>query len=314
VFTIVADPMNGAILYLGTDIGVFVSLDGGATWARDDNPFANAVTETLVLDRSAGQTTLVAFTHGRGVWKVALPGSGDACQYTVSGDTASFSAVAETASFKVSAGDTCTWAALPTAGVFTVQSPALGKGAGSFTISAPLNITTQPRAGTIAVQDKAIAVRQDAALGASGNDERASAFDLGAVPSVAVQDTRGATEAASDPVHTCTTLKDSKTVWFKVTAPDAGTLRFSFANRRFDSGADSGTVLTVYPLVGGVLGSELVCSVTPQATNVITTRSPQITAAKGSTYLVEVSATTAGAAVGAALLGGSLSVAATLLK
>jgi hypothetical protein len=314
VFTIVADPQNGSILYLGTDIGVFVSLDGGATWARDDNPFANAVTETLVLDRSAGQTTLVAFTHGRGVWKVALPGSGDACQYDVSGDSASFSAVGETASFKVSAGDTCTWSALPADGVFTVQSPSLGKGAGSFTISAPLNITTQPRAGTIAVQDKAIAVKQDAALAASGNDERASAFDLGAVPSVAVQDTRGATEAASDPVHTCTTLKDSKTVWFKVTAPDAGTLRFSFANRRFDNGADSGTVLTVYPLVGGVLGSELVCSVTPQATNVITTRTPQIAATKGSTYLVEVSATTAGAAVGAALLGGSLSMAATLLK
>src|SRR5258707_1073706 len=139
---------------------------------------------------------------------------------------------------------------------------------------------TSRRGGTIAVQDKAIAVKQDAALAAGGNDERSSAFDLGAVPSVAVQDTRGATEAASDPVHACTTLKDSKTVWFKVTAPDAGTLRFSFANRRFDNGADSGTVLTVYPLVGGVAGGELGCSLTPQATNGITTRNPPITATK----------------------------------
>jgi hypothetical protein len=227
--------------------------------------FANAVTETLVLDRSAGQSTLIAFTHGRGVWKVALPDSGEACQYAVSGDSASFPAAAETASFKVATGDNCAWSASPSEGAFTVQSPAAGKGAGSFTISAPMNITTQPRSGSVVVQNKTIAVKQAAALAASGNDERASAFDLGALPSVAVQDTRGATESDSDPVHSCTLLKDSKTVWFKVTSPDAGTLRFSFASRRFDNGADSGAVLTVYPLVGGVAGNALACSVTPQA-------------------------------------------------
>src|SRR5262249_10786232 len=122
VFTILVDPQNPSNLYLGTDLGAFVSLDEGATWARDDNPFANAVTETLVLDRSAGQTTLVAFTHGRGVWKVALPGSGDACQYAVSGDSASFSAFGETAAFKVVTRDNCTWSASPGEGTFTVQS------------------------------------------------------------------------------------------------------------------------------------------------------------------------------------------------
>jgi hypothetical protein len=177
-----------------------------------------------------------------------------------------------------------------------------------------MNITTQPRTGSVVVQNRTIAVKQAAALAASGNDERASAFDLGALPSVAVQDTRGATESDSDPVHSCTLLKDSKTVWFKVTSPDAGTLRFSFASRRFDNGADSGAVLTVYPLVGGVAGNALACSVTPQATNVITTRSPQITVTKDSTYLIEVSATTFGAPAGAALLGGNLSLSATLLK
>src|SRR5205814_222319 len=74
VFSIIADPQNTSNLYVGSDIGVFVSVDGGATWARDDNPFADAVTETLVLDRSTGQSVLVAFTHGRGVWKTVLPG------------------------------------------------------------------------------------------------------------------------------------------------------------------------------------------------------------------------------------------------
>jgi len=32
--SIVVDPTNSNILYLGTDIGVFLSLDGGANWER----------------------------------------------------------------------------------------------------------------------------------------------------------------------------------------------------------------------------------------------------------------------------------------
>ena len=128
------------------------------------------------------------------------------------------------------------------------------------------------------------------------------------------EDTRSATEKDSDPEHSCTKLKDSRTLWFKVTAPDTGTLRFSFVNRRFDNGADSGTVVTVYPLTGDVIGAELTCSVTPQAANVFTTRSPQIAARQGSAYLVEVSATTFNAPAGAAAMGGSLTLTATLLK
>jgi hypothetical protein len=178
---------------------------------------------------------------------------------------------------------------------------------------APINTTLLARTGTIAVQDKAIAVRQDAAVAAGGNDESAAPFAVD-VPSVAVEDTRGATEADSDPVHSCTKLKDSKTLWFKVTAPDMGTLRVSFANRRFDNGADSGTVVTIYSLTGVFIGPELTCSVTPQASNVITTRFPQVAAKQGQTFLVEVSATTFGAPAGAEVMGGSLALSATLLN
>jgi len=314
VFTIIVDPQNTSNLYLGTDIGVFVSIDGGATWARDDNPFADAVTETLALDRSAGQRTLFAFTHGRGVWKAALPGSGDPCQYAISGSSpASFPAFGGTTVFKIQTGDNCAWSALPQQGPITVQSPAGGKGAGAFTISAPMNNTAQPRVANVLVQDKAIPIKQEAAIAASGNDESASAFDMGALPAVVVESTDGATEADGDPAHTCTKSKDSKTLWFKLTAPGSGTLRLSFANRRLDNGADSGTVVTAYPLTGGLIGSELVCSVTPQATNVITTRFPQFTVRQGMTYLIEVSATTFGAPDGAQVVGGNLTLSATVL-
>ncbi len=70
--TIIVDPANSARLFLGTDLGVFVSLDGGASWAKENNGFANAFTESLSLGVSGGFTYLFAFTHGRSVWRVPI--------------------------------------------------------------------------------------------------------------------------------------------------------------------------------------------------------------------------------------------------
>jgi hypothetical protein len=40
VHTIVVDPLDNQRLYVGTDIGVFVSIDGRANWARENTGFA----------------------------------------------------------------------------------------------------------------------------------------------------------------------------------------------------------------------------------------------------------------------------------
>jgi photosystem II stability/assembly factor-like uncharacterized protein len=72
VHCIVVDPLFTNRLYVGTDLGVFVSLDGGAKWARETTGFANVVTESLAVNTVDGVTTLFAFTHGRGAWKVVL--------------------------------------------------------------------------------------------------------------------------------------------------------------------------------------------------------------------------------------------------
>src|SRR5262249_12057512 len=61
-----ADPYGR--LYIGTDVGVFVSLDQGAHWAVENTGYANIPTEHLLIHDS----TLYAFTHGRGAWRVAL--------------------------------------------------------------------------------------------------------------------------------------------------------------------------------------------------------------------------------------------------
>ena len=72
VHTIVVDSSNSQTLYLGTDIGVFVSLNGGATWARENTGFANVVVESLAISSVGSNLNLFAFTHGRGAWRVPL--------------------------------------------------------------------------------------------------------------------------------------------------------------------------------------------------------------------------------------------------
>ncbi|MCI0486278.1 MAG: hypothetical protein L0229_06725 [Blastocatellia bacterium] len=70
VHCILVDPNNSSRLYIGTDIGVFVSVNGGGMWMRENTGFANVITESLAFVTNQNGTTLYAFTHGRGVWKV----------------------------------------------------------------------------------------------------------------------------------------------------------------------------------------------------------------------------------------------------
>ncbi len=64
--TIAIDPDNNSILYVGTDIGVFISSNGGATWTRSNAGFANVIVDCLQIQGPY----LYAFTHGRSVWRM----------------------------------------------------------------------------------------------------------------------------------------------------------------------------------------------------------------------------------------------------
>jgi photosystem II stability/assembly factor-like uncharacterized protein len=70
--SLVVDPTRRDRLYLGTDLGVFVSLDAGRHWAVENTGFTNVVTETLVIAPGSRGPAVYAFTHGRGVWRAEL--------------------------------------------------------------------------------------------------------------------------------------------------------------------------------------------------------------------------------------------------
>ena len=80
VNAILLDPDDPGILYAGTDLGVFRSLDTGASWSVFMNGHPNVAVYDLVADSSTG--ALVSFTHGRGAWRlencaVSCPPVGD---------------------------------------------------------------------------------------------------------------------------------------------------------------------------------------------------------------------------------------------
>jgi len=61
------DPDDSNVLYAGTDIGVYVSNDGGTNWV----PFGSGLPRVAVFDiaKTAGGLIRIA-THGRGMWQI----------------------------------------------------------------------------------------------------------------------------------------------------------------------------------------------------------------------------------------------------
>ena len=72
VHDLVVNPSDTNHLYAGTDLGVFVSLDGGLTWTRENSGLANVVVDDLDILDVGGKLNLYAFTHGRSAYRVAI--------------------------------------------------------------------------------------------------------------------------------------------------------------------------------------------------------------------------------------------------
>ncbi|MCB0713730.1 MAG: hypothetical protein KDD67_15495 [Ignavibacteriae bacterium] len=69
VFSLLVMPYNTDVMWAGTEIGLFETNDGGATWVYADNGFPRVTAfEMKIVD---GQ--IVTATYGRGIWTVDLP-------------------------------------------------------------------------------------------------------------------------------------------------------------------------------------------------------------------------------------------------
>ena len=83
VFVVKYDPVSAATIYAGTDLGVYVSLDDGATWDRMGDGLPMVPVRDLYVARN--QEFIRAATFGRGLWEIypsaaanhGAPGNGD---------------------------------------------------------------------------------------------------------------------------------------------------------------------------------------------------------------------------------------------
>ena len=305
VLAVTVDPQDARRIYLGTDLGVFVSVDGGGCWARDQNPFAAVPAEALVLERGAGATYLYAFTFGRGVWRTLLPGTGSPCQYTLGALPTSLPAFGATVDVPVQAGDGCAWSAVARAGALEVLSPASGRGPGNARVRVAWNTTATTRPLSIGVQDKIGASRQAAPFFVPATaDVFATPVSVPALPYLSIADSRGFTAEEGDKKASCSGIAPAKTMWHRLTTPASGTLEVSFEGRRYDVFGSSGMVVTAFAASDGERGDELACGTLPRNTGSWLTGRLRFPVQAGSTYYMQVGATgTAATDGGFTLLG-----------
>lgn len=140
---IARDPFDPKILFVGTEVGVFSTANGGVTWSTTNDAPANISVDELAYMNNS--TTLLAGTHGRGIWMLTRTG-------TISSLSLSPSTV--------TAGTTAT-------GTITVSSSALTPGTLVALSSTSSNLTV-PASVTIPRGSKTVTFPVSASIGSEG--------------------------------------------------------------------------------------------------------------------------------------------------
>ncbi len=154
VNSIVVDPINPMRLFVGTDLGVFVTTNSGATWAIENTGFANAPVESLQLNTVNGVVSLYAFSHGRGVFRIVIGTT--QCSFVLTSNGQSIGAAGGSSSVGITQSGSCNPTLVSNVNWITAASIATGKA--NF-IVAP-NTSTTERFGTISVAGKSYSIKQ----------------------------------------------------------------------------------------------------------------------------------------------------------
>jgi len=155
---IVVDPTNTQRLYIGTDIGVFISLDSGATWAVENTGFANAPVEWLSVGAYNGAAHLFAFSRGRGAWRVPL---GQVCTYSLAPISQTFDAAGGRGGVTVTASSNeCAWRVENNPNWIAITSGMAMQGSGAVSFNVGPGPDAKPRAARFTIAGTPITVTQ----------------------------------------------------------------------------------------------------------------------------------------------------------
>src|SRR5262249_39443743 len=158
--SVAVDPTNPSRVFVGTDVGLFVSLDGGERWAVE-NGLPHAPVAALVFNTAGNLTSLYAFTHGRGAWRLEI--GGQVCGYQLSANSQSFNSDGGDGSVSVNAeASGCSWTAKSNESWITITSGASGQDSGAVRYSIAPNRQIDWRVGTISIAGRSFVVKQAA--------------------------------------------------------------------------------------------------------------------------------------------------------
>ena len=101
---------------------------------------------------------MFAFTHGRGVWRVAL--APEQCNYTIAPTRDAFEAAGGTGRVEVTTAANCNWTATSNATWVTINSGSSGSGPGAVNFTVAANTGNNARASTLTIAGRAFTVEQ----------------------------------------------------------------------------------------------------------------------------------------------------------
>ncbi|MCA1579891.1 MAG: IPT/TIG domain-containing protein [Acidobacteria bacterium] len=238
------DPTDSNVVFVGTDVGVFRSPDRGATWSRFGTGLpSSSVHDLQVLDD--GSMLRVA-THGRGIWELQVPATGNNPPVPT--------VVAPASSIAVPLGTTVSFSG-------TVTDPDPGDTASGtwFFPDTSENIPLPGGAGTVAHTFRragsfpvALSARDSrGALGTAvvqvsvtdSGDACATPVVIpsnGPFPYAVLASSESATTEATDPSPSCWVSAKAASLWFEYTPPADGQYEISTC------GSAPDTVLSVF--------------------------------------------------------------------
>ncbi|MEO8430030.1 MAG: PKD domain-containing protein [Acidobacteriota bacterium] len=241
------DPTDPSILFVATDVGVFRSTDRGGSWTR----FGSGLPSTSIHDMQIledGSVLRIA-THGRGVWELQVPPTGNTPPaVTIVAPAAAISAPkGATLAFSGAvsdpdAGDTAagTW-------FFPDTSQTVALSGGSASVSHtfhqagifPVVLNARDSHGAVSGATAVVTITE------TSGDSCAAPFVIptnGPFPYTIAVTTESTTSEATDPAPSCVMPGTGTfgSVWFEFDPPTAGAWEISTCRTFSDS------VLTVY--------------------------------------------------------------------
>lgn len=155
---IVIDPSNTQRLYVGTDMGVFTSPDGGLTWAVENAGFTNAPIEWLSVGAYNGEAYLFAFSRGRGAWRVPLA---QVCTYSLAPTSQTFDYQGGKGSVMVTASSNeCNWKVENNPDWIAITTGLTMRGSGAVNFNVGPGPGGKPRSATFTVAGTSVTVTQ----------------------------------------------------------------------------------------------------------------------------------------------------------